>query len=274
MTAQDKSMPPGSSKRSRPASTPATSDWLLNILERVKAGDISPRQASEELSILPYEELTCAKPDHHRGLRLGFPEVIFGQGKTVEQVVAIAEKLVERSDRLLITRVGEEVFVAVQAKIPDVAYNQLSCTIVLDRGSRTLRPGIAVVTGGTADIPVAEEAAVTAELMGNKVDRVYDVGVAGIHRLLDKLPLLRKARVMVVVAGMEGALPSVVGGLVSVPIVAVPTSIGYGASFGGLAPLLTMLNSCAPGVAVVNIDNGFGAGYMAGLINGHERVRK
>jgi pyridinium-3,5-biscarboxylic acid mononucleotide synthase len=274
LTAQDMSMPPGSSKRSRPAATPATGDWLLKILERVKAGDISPQQAMQELSILPYEELTCAKPDHHRGLRLGFPEVVFGQGKTVEQVVAIAEKLVERSDRLLVTRVGHDVFTAVQARIPDVAYNQLARTIVLDRGGRTPRPGIAVVTGGTADIGVAEEAAVTAELMGNKVDRVYDVGVAGIHRLLDKLPLLRKARVMVIVAGMEGALPSVVGGLVSVPIIAVPTSVGYGASFDGLAPLLTMLNSCAPGVAVVNIDNGFGAGYIAGLINRHPRAAK
>jgi len=246
---------------------------LLQILERVKAGELSPDRALEELSILPYEELACGKPDHHRSLRLGFPEVVLGQGKTEEQVVAIAGRLAERSGRLLITRVSQEVFEAVKARIPDVTYNSLARSILLNRRKSTQRPGIAVVTGGTADIPVAEEAAVTAELMGNKVERVYDVGVAGIHRLLDKLPRLRKARVLIVVAGMEGALPSVVGGLVSVPIIAVPTSVGYGASFAGLSPLLTMLNSCAPGVAVVNIDNGFGAGYIAGLINRNSKAR-
>ena len=266
-------MPPGSAKRSQSMTTPVTEDWLLRILERVKAGELSPLRAVEELSVLPYEELACAKPDHHRSLRLGFPEVVFGQGKTVEQIVAIAERLAQRSERLLITRVSQEVFSAVKEKIPDVAYNPVSRSILLNRKQRTRRPGITVVTGGTADIPVAEEAAVTAELMGNKVERVYDVGVAGIHRLLDKLPQLRKARVIIAVAGMEGALPSVVGGLVSIPIIAVPTSVGYGASFAGLSPLLTMLNSCAPGVAVVNIDNGFGAGYIAGLINRHSQAR-
>ena len=181
--------------------------------------------------------------------------------------MTIAESLAACSGRLLITRVSQKTFSAVKKKLPDVTYNPLSRSILLNRKQTTPRPGITVVTGGTADIPVAEEAAVTAELMGNKVERVYDVGVAGIHRLLDKLPQLRKARVIIAVAGMEGALPSVIGGLVPIPIIAVPTSVGYGASFAGLAPLLAMLNSCAPGVAVVNIDNGFGAGYIAGLIN-------
>ena len=256
-----------SAKKSQAGSNLVTREWLLQTLERVKSGELSPLQAVQELSILPYEELVSAKPDHHRSLRLRFPEVIFGQGKTVEQIVTIAERLAARSGRLLITRVSQETFSAVKKKIPDVTYNSLSRSILLNRKQTTPRPGITVVTGGTADIPVAEEAAVTAELMGNKVERVYDVGVAGIHRLLDKLPQLRKARVIIAVAGMEGALPSVIGGLVPIPIIAVPTSVGYGASFAGLAPLLTMLNSCAPGVAVVNIDNGFGAGYIAGLVN-------
>jgi len=256
-----------SAKKSQAGSNLVTREWLLQTLERVKSGELSPLQAVQELSILPYEELVSAKPDHHRSLRLRFPEVIFGQGKTVEQIVTIAERLAARSGRLLITRVSRETFSAVKKKIPDVTYNSLSRSILLNRKQTTPRPGITVVTGGTADIPVAEEAAVTAELMGNKVERVYDVGVAGIHRLLDKLPQLRKARVIIAVAGMEGALPSVIGGLVPIPIIAVPTSVGYGASFAGLAPLLTMLNSCAPGVAVVNIDNGFGAGYIAGLVN-------
>ena len=172
------------------------------------------------------------------------------------------------ADKVLVTRAAPEAFKAVSERIPDARYNPLSGTIVVNRHpGKAPRPGIVVVTGGTADIPIAEEAAVTAELMGNKVEQVFDVGVAGLHRLLDKLPALRRARVLVVVAGMEGALPSVVGGLVQAPVIAVPTSVGYGASFGGLAALLTMLNSCAPGVSVVNIDNGFGAGYLAGLIN-------
>jgi NCAIR mutase (PurE)-related protein len=256
-----------SARKSQPGIAPATGEWLLQTLEHVKSGELSPLQAVKELRILPYEDLICAKPDHHRSLRLGFPEVIFGQGKTVEQIVAIAERLAASSGQLLITRVSQEIFDAVRERIPDATYNSLSMSVLLNRKRTTQRPGIAVVTGGTADIPVAEEAAVTAELMGNKVERVYDVGVAGIHRLLSKLPRLRKARVIIAVAGMEGALPSVVGGLVPIPVIAVPTSVGYGASFAGLGPLLTMLNSCAPGVAVVNIDNGFGAGYIAGLIN-------
>ena len=243
-------------------------EWLAHILEKVKSGNLSVTQAIQELSILPYEELDFAKIDHHRGIRIGFPEVILGTGKTTEQIVTIASHLSASSTKLLITHVDQETYVAVKAAIKDASYNPLAKAIVVNRQQHiSLRPGITVVTGGTSDIPVAEEAAVTAEIMGNKVEKVFDVGVAGLHRLLDKLPKLRQAKVLVVVAGMEGALPSVVGGLVSAPIIAVPTSIGYGANFNGLAALLTMLNSCAPGIAVVNIDNGFGAGYMAGLIN-------
>ncbi len=244
------------------------SDWLSRTLEKVKSGEFSIARAVEELSVLPYEDLQFAKVDHHRNMRVGFPEVIFGRGKTTEQIVSISERLMARSDRLLVTHTDPETFAALKSSIPDACYNPLSNTIVVNRAKGVrLKTGVAIITGGTADIPVAEEAAVTAELMGNEVDRVFDVGVAGLHRLLDKLPILRKSRVLVVVAGMEGALPSVVGGLVSAPIIAVPTSVGYGANFNGLAPLLTMLNSCAPGVATVNIDNGFGAGYLAGLIN-------
>jgi NCAIR mutase (PurE)-related protein len=245
-----------------------TDEWLFQILERVKAGDLPVMQALEELRVLPYEKLGFANIDHHRSLRLGFPEVIFGQGKTDEQIVSIAERLLVSSKKILITHVGAEVFDELKVKITDAIYNPRAKTITVNRSQNgKLRPGVAVVTGGTSDILVAEEAAVTAELMGSQVEKFFDIGVAGLHRMLDKLPKLRKARVIVVVAGMEGALASVVGGLVSAPIIAVPTSVGYGASFDGLAPLLTMLNSCAPGVAVVNIDNGFGAGYLASMIN-------
>jgi hypothetical protein len=194
--------------------------------------------------------------------------VIYGEGKSIEQVVAIAKQLAAQSPRLLVTRVGPECFAAVQEHLPDALYNPLARTITLCREEQQeLLEGVMVLCAGTADMPVAEEAAVTAELIGSRVERTYDVGVAGIHRLLDHLPRLREARVVVAVAGMEGALPSVVSGLVSAPVIAVPTSVGYGASLGGLAALLTMLSSCAPGVAVVNIDNGFGAGYLAGMIN-------
>ena len=220
------------------------------------------------MSILPYEELHFAKIDHHRNIRTGFPEVIYGKGKTVEQIVTIAGQMALHSDRILITHTNREVFTAIHKIINDACYNPTSNTIVVNRVEHAvLEPGITVVTAGTADIPVAEEAVVTAELMGNRVEKIFDIGVAGIHRLLDNLPQLRKSRVLVVVAGMEGALPGIIGGIVPVPIIAVPTSAGYGASFQGLAPLLTMMNSCAPGIAVVNIDNGFGAGYLAGLIN-------
>ena len=195
------------------------------------------------------------------------PEVVLGEGKTPQQVAEIAARLAERADRVLVTRADRTRFEAVQAALPDVIYHETARAITLDRRQEPKQPGVAVLCGGTADLPVAEEAAVTAELMGNAVERVYDVGVAGIHRLLDHLDVLANARALVVVAGMEGALPSVVGGLVAVPVIAVPTSVGYGASFGGIAPLLAMLNACAAGVAVVNIDNGFGAGYLAAVIN-------
>lgn len=244
-------------------------EHLRKLLAAVKTGDVSVDEALDHLSVFPYEDLGFAKPDHHRALRQGFPEVILGQGKTIEQVAAIAQRLASHADRLLITRVGPECCERVKELLPDVEYRPVARAIVLNRTrERPLRPGVMVVCGGTADLPVAEEAAVTAELMGNQVEKAYDVGVAGLHRLLDQLPRLRRARVVVAVAGMEGALPSVISGLVSVPVVAVPTSVGYGASFRGLAPLLAMLNSCAAGVSVVNIDNGFGAGYAAALING------
>ncbi len=242
--------------------------WLERTLEKVKSGDITVAQAIRELSILPYEEMDFAKIDHHRRIRVGFPEVILGQGKTTEQIISIAGRLISSSDKILITRVNEAVYKELITVIPDAFFHPASRAIIVNRDQNQVQvPGVTIVTGGTADIPVAEEAAVTAELIGNKVEKVFDVGVAGLHRLLAKLPEIRKASVLVVVAGMEGALPSVVGGLVSVPLIAVPTSIGYGANFEGLAPLLTMLNSCAPGVSVVNIDNGFGAGYIAGMIN-------
>ncbi len=209
--------------------------------------------------------------DHHRALRRGFPEVVLGEGKSVEQVAAIAERLAAQSDRLLITRVDVDAYRAVKELLPDARYHADARAITVDRGGGPRWPGVAVLCAGTSDLAVAEEAAVTAEVMGTQVDRFYDVGVAGIHRLLDKLEPMRSARALVVVAGMEGALPSVVAGLVAAPVIAVPTSVGYGASFGGLAPLLAMLNSCAAGVAVVNIDNGFGAGYMAAVINKQSR---
>ena len=221
-----------------------------------------------ELNHLPYEDLGFAKLDHHRSLRRGFPEVVLGLGKTPEQIVAITKSLTAKSDRVLITRTDQETLALVRSAVPDAVYHEAAKAIVVDRRpTPVLTPGVLIVTAGTSDLPVAEEAALTLHLMGCEVDRVTDVGVAGVHRLLDHLPNLQKAKVIIAVAGMEGALPSLVSGLVSAPIIAVPTSIGYGASFGGLAALLSMLSSCSPGVSVVNIDNGFGAGYMAGLIN-------
>lgn len=242
---------------------------LRKLLSQLRAGKITVDEAVEKLCYLPYEDLGFAKPDHHRLLRQGFPEVVLGQGKTPEQVVAIVDRLAAHNPKVLVTRANSECFARVKEKLPKAVYHPLARVITFDRlKDKPSRPGVVIVSGGTADLPVAEEAAVTAELMGNKVDRAYDIGVAGIHRLLDHLPLLRQARVVVAVAGMEGALPSVVAGLLSVPVIAVPTSVGYGANFGGLAPLLGMLNSCAAGVCVVNIDNGFGAGFVAALING------
>ena len=222
----------------------------------------------ERLKTLPFEDLGFAKVDLHRALRTGFPEVVYGPGKTPEQLVQIAQRIAQTSSKLLITRVGPEALAEVRKALPNVTYNESARAIVLDQSEAApLVTGVLIAAAGTADLPVAEEAALTAELMGNQVERIWDVGVAGVHRLLESLPALRKARVIVAVAGMEGALPSLIGGLVSVPVIAVPTSVGYGASFQGLAALLAMLNSCSPGISVVNIDNGFGAGYMAGMIN-------
>lgn len=242
---------------------------LKLLLQQVQTGQLDVESALAELRTLPYENLDCfATIDHHRALRNGFPEVVFGQGKQPEQVVAIARRLIERSDKVLVTRVDPAMAEIVCAELPELTYHPLPRVLVLDRAAPAEKhPGILVITAGTADMPVAEEAATTAELMDNEVERIFDVGVAGIHRLLDQVERLWRARVIVVVAGMDGALPSVVGGLVSVPVIAVPTSVGYGASFNGLAALLTMLNSCATGVGVVNIDNGFGAGVLASSIN-------
>src|SRR5579883_985763 len=241
---------------------------LRALLEQVRGGDLSPDEALERLRLLPYEDLGFATLDHHRTLRRGFPEVVFSQGKTPAQVAAIMERLAARGDVVLATRATPEHFAAAQAVLPDARYHELARAITLERGApRPRLDGIAVVSAGTSDLPVAEEAVLTAELMGHAVDRIYDVGVAGLHRLLAQLERLRRARVVVVVAGMEGALPSVVAGLLDVPVIAVPTSVGYGAHFGGLAALLGMLNNCSGGVAVVNIDNGFGAGQLAAMIN-------
>ena len=242
---------------------------LKLLLEKVQSGQVDVEAALAELRSLPYENLGgFATLDHHRALRNGFPEVVFGQGKQPEQVAAIARRLAERSDKVLVTRVDPEMAQIVQADFPELVYHPLPRLLVLDHSTPSEKhPGILVVTAGTADLPVAEEAAMTAELMNNSVERMFDVGVAGVHRLLSQVERLWQARVIVVVAGMDGALPSVVGGLVSVPVIAVPTSVGYGASFNGLAALLTMLNSCATGVGVVNIDNGFGAGALASNIN-------
>ena len=221
-----------------------------------------------QLKELPYQDREFAKVDHHRSLRKGFPEVIFGQGKSPEQVASIAAAVLQQSDRLLVTRTSQEAFSAVRARVPDANFDETARTIIVDRrADKTLVPGVMVVCAGTSDLPVAREAIVTAELMDCEVEQVFDIGVAGIHRLLEQVPSLQKARVIIAVAGMEGALPSVIGGLVKAPVIAVPTSVGYGASFEGLAALLAMLNSCANGIGVVNIDNGFGAGYLAALIN-------
>jgi len=238
-------------------------------LDSVKSGELSVQEAVGRLRHLPYEDLGFAKVDHHRSLRTGFPEVIFCQGKSSEQVVEIIKRLAERNPVVLATRADEAIYEAVRKAVPHAVYHRQARMIVVrkDEPQPETDKYMMVVSAGTADIPVAEEAAVTAESMGSKVERVYDIGVAGIHRLLDQKDKLRNANVIIVVAGMEGALASVVGGLVDKPVIAVPTSIGYGSSFEGLAALLSMLNTCAEGVAVVNIDNGFGAGYFAHLIN-------
>ncbi len=239
------------------------------MLAGVAAGSVSVEEAFENLRALPYEKVEGAHVDHHRGIRQGVPEVIFGEGKTVEQIVTIARSMRKAGTGVLITRLSDEKMRALGKRLRgSQAYPTARCLVVRDGAPEILGTGtVLVVTAGTSDIPVAEEAAVTAEFLGNRVDRLFDVGVAGIHRLLLQEVRLRGARVIVVAAGMEGALASVVGGLTDKPVIAVPTSIGYGAAFGGVAALLGMLNSCSPTVAVVNIDNGFGAGVLASVIN-------
>ena len=242
---------------------------LEDLLKRVKAGRTTLDEAMAQLKSLPFEDLGFTRIDHHRSLRKGFPEVIWGEGKTFGQILSIMKQLKAKSQNILITRLEEKKAKAIQRVFPKSRYYPGSKVLtylahpVKSEGKGT----ILVITAGTTDIPVAEEAAVTAQIMGNRVETLFDVGVAGIHRLLSEREKLEAARVLIVVAGMEGALPSVVGGLVDRPVIAVPTSVGYGTSFGGITALLAMLNSCASGVAVVNIDNGFGAGYMASLIN-------
>jgi len=241
---------------------------IRKLFEQVRQGGLSPDEAVERLRHLPFEDLGFAKVDHHRALRAGMAEVIFGEDKTPKQVADIFFRLAKHGGNVLATRANEKQFAAVKKRVRAAQYRKLARAITLQRDRKNYGKGrIAVVSAGTSDIPVAEEAVATAEVMGNEVQHFYDVGVAGIHRLLANREALSKARVVIVCAGMEGALPSVVGGLVGVPVIAVPTSVGYGAAFEGLAALLGMMNSCASNVSVVNIDNGFGAGYVASLIN-------
>jgi len=243
-------------------------DHLKSLLEEVRAGGIEVEEAIERLRHMPFENLGFATLDHHRAIRIGLPEVIFGPGKTNEEVAAIASSLLARSSNVLATRTTAEAYALVKEQFPEAEYYPRSGALRVFR-DRTIhgKGRLVVISAGTTDLPVAEEAAVTAEIMGNEVELVQDVGVAGIHRLFGHFETLKQARVIVVCAGMEGALPSAVGGLVSCPVIAVPTSVGYGAHSHGLASLLSMLNSCASNVSVVNIDNGFGGGYVASLIN-------
>ena len=241
---------------------------LKNVLKDVKSGKTTIDKAIEELKFLSFENLQFARVDHHRNLRKGFPEVIFCQGKTPEQIAKISKSILSRNHDLLVTIANDEAYEAVLSVSKDAIYNQAGRTIVVKKHKKKPTKGLVlIISAGTSDIPVAEEAFVTAETLGSKVEKLYDVGVAGIHRLLAETKKLFEARVLVVVAGMEGALASVIGGIVDKPIIAVPTSIGYGASFNGISALLTMLNSCSSGIATVNIDNGFGAGYIAHNIN-------
>lgn len=243
-------------------------DKIRELLESVAAGATSPEEASKRLRFLPFEDIGFAKIDHHRHLRRGFPEVIFGPGKTPSQVSAIASRMIEQGQNVLVTKTSEQAFRAVSEQHSKAVWKEAARAVVVEVQPVPRTAGLVlVVSAGTSDIPIAEEAALTADLMGCQVERLFDVGVAGLHRLASHQELLSKAKVVVVAAGMEGALPSVVAGFVAVPVVAVPTSIGYGASFGGISALLAMLNSCSTGVAIVNIDNGFGAGYLAGLMN-------
>jgi len=243
-------------------------EQIRQILKDHRGGLLSEEDALDRLKSLPFEDLGFANVDHHRSLRQGFPEVIYGPGKTPEQVAAIVESMSRHQHNVLVTRASKEQFVSVQRISPDAQFHELARAIVIRKTEGVHGKGtVMVISAGTSDVPVAEEAVVTLKLMGNPVEALYDVGVAGLHRLLDRRARLAEARVLIVVAGMEGALPSVVGGLVSAPVIAVPTSIGYGASLGGVAALLGMLNSCASNVTVVNIDNGFGAAMVASLIN-------
>jgi hypothetical protein len=241
---------------------------LTRLLEGVRAGTTDVEAALERLKHLPFEDVVYAHIDHHRHLRHGMPEVIYCEGKTVEQITGIAKRMLKAGSEILATRASEPAYRALKRLDGRAEYHKLSRAVTIRHKKKPATKGvILVLTAGTSDIPVAEEAALTAQMLGSNVQTVYDVGVAGIHRLFSKKDILDSARVIVVVAGMDGALPSVVGGLVDKPVIAVPTSVGYGAGFGGLAPLLTMLNSCAAGVAVMNIDNGFGAGVLAHRIN-------
>jgi len=243
-------------------------DFLNQLLTGVRDGKMDVQEALEQLKDFTTKDLGYATVDTHRELRTGYPEVIFGQGKTPEQVAGIIQFMLTRDNNILATRVTAEMYDKVREIYPDALFNPVAKTIAIRKKEIPLPSTyICVITAGTSDLPVAEEAAVTAEIFGNRVERVVDVGVAGIHRLYNKLDVIRRARVNVVVAGMEGALPSIVGGLVDKPVIAVPTSVGYGANFGGLSALLGMLTSCASGTSVVNIDNGFGAGFLASMIN-------
>lgn len=242
-------------------------DKLKKLLTEVESGKLSIDKAMEKLKLLPYDDIGIAKIDTHRELRKSLPEVVLCQGKTINQIIQIVSKIKSHGSRIIATRANETIYKAIKKIVPEVNWYEQAKIIASPFKYKNKSGNILVITAGTADISVAEEAAIIAELMGNKVERIYDAGVAGIHRLFMVKDKLFGANVIIVVAGMEGALASIVGGLVDVPVIGVPTSVGYGASFNGIAPLLTMLNTCAPGVAVVNIDNGFGAGYIASLIN-------
>lgn len=241
---------------------------IRELLIKVREGTMTPDEALRQLEDYPYQDLGFAKVDHHRELRKGFPEIIYGLGKTDAQILAIAREIVKKGGSLLITRIEAPTYKKLKKAIPKAGYNPAAKTVTLKQRLPVAGKGkIIILTAGTSDIPVAEEAYVTCDMLGNEAERIYDAGVAGLHRLLGEYDKFKQARVIIAVAGMEGALPSVVAGLVSVPVIAVPTSVGYGASFKGLAALLAMLNSCPGGVSVVNIDNGFGAAYLASLIN-------
>jgi NCAIR mutase (PurE)-related protein len=242
--------------------------YLKEVLKKVQEGKLSVEKALDTLKDYPYQDLSFAKVDHHRELRRGFPEIIYGLGKTKEQIIEIAKAILKKENNLLITKIDSDIFEEIKDKLPMLSYNTMAkAAFFKQRKPPSGKGKIVIITAGTSDIPVAEEAFVTCEILGNEVDKIYDVGVAGLHRLFGEQEKMKKARVLIVAAGMEGALPSVVAGMTDVPIIAVPTSVGYGTSMKGLAALLARLNSCRGGVAVVNIDNGFGAGYLASLIN-------